>query len=171
MDKTIYLCLAHMSEEGIEQKYVKEAFDTNWVVPLGPNVNAFENDLKKFVGGKNEIVVLSAGTAAVHLALIGCGVVHPTSNVPGKTSPVEIINAPRPIETIGLKINGITRIGFNTIGAPNRIGSLIPNNAGINDNLPTCFKALFLLIKHQNTQPIVTPLPVKLPNADSGPGA
>ena len=39
--KTIYLCLAHMSEEGIEQKYVKEAFDTNWVVPLGPNVNAF----------------------------------------------------------------------------------------------------------------------------------
>ena len=73
-EKTIYLCLAHMSEEGIEQKYVKEAFDTNWVVPLGPNVNAFENDLKKFVGGKNEIVVLSAGTAAVHLALIGCGV-------------------------------------------------------------------------------------------------
>lgn len=47
--KTIYLCLAHMSEEGIEQKYVKEAFDTNWVVPLGPNVNAFENDLKNFV--------------------------------------------------------------------------------------------------------------------------
>ena len=44
--KTIYLCLAHMSEEGIEQKYVKEAFDTNWVVPLGPNVNAFEEDLK-----------------------------------------------------------------------------------------------------------------------------
>ena len=40
--KTIYLCLAHMSEEGWEQKYVKEAFDTNWVVPMGPNVNAFE---------------------------------------------------------------------------------------------------------------------------------
>ncbi len=50
--KTIYLCLAHMSEEGIEQKYVKEAFDTNWVVPLGPNVNGFEEDLKKFVQGK-----------------------------------------------------------------------------------------------------------------------
>lgn len=63
-----------MSEEGIEQKYVKEAFDTNWVVPLGPNVNAFENDLKNFVGGENEVVALSAGTAAVHLALIGCGV-------------------------------------------------------------------------------------------------
>jgi len=72
--KTIYLCLAHMSDEGIEQKYVKEAFDTNWVVPLGPNVNAFEEDLKKFVGGQNEVVALSAGTAAVHLALIACGV-------------------------------------------------------------------------------------------------
>ena len=43
--KTIYLCLAHMSEAGLEQKYVKEAFDTNWVVPMGPNVNAFEKDL------------------------------------------------------------------------------------------------------------------------------
>ena len=72
--KTIYLCLAHMSDEGVEQKYVKEAFDTNWVVPLGPNVNAFEEDLKKFVGGGNEVVALSAGTAAVHLALIACDV-------------------------------------------------------------------------------------------------
>lgn len=73
-EKTIYLCLAHMSEDGIEQKYVKEAFDTNWVVPLGPNVNGFEEDLKKFVGGNHEVVALSAGTAAVHLALIACGV-------------------------------------------------------------------------------------------------
>lgn len=72
--KPIYLCLAHMSETGEEQKYVKEAFDTNWVVPLGPNVNAFEEDLKAFVGGKNEVVALSAGTAAVHLALMACGV-------------------------------------------------------------------------------------------------
>ena len=47
--KTIYLCLAHMSEAGWEQKYVKEAFDTNWVVPMGPNVNAFEKDLEAFV--------------------------------------------------------------------------------------------------------------------------
>ena len=46
--KTIYLCLAHMSEEGWEQKYVKEAFDTNWVVPMGPNVNAFEQNLADF---------------------------------------------------------------------------------------------------------------------------
>ena len=73
-EKTIYLCLAHMSEEGIEQTYVKEAFDTNWVVPLGPNVNGFEEDLKKFVGGDHGVLALSAGTAAVHLALIACGV-------------------------------------------------------------------------------------------------
>lgn len=70
----IYLCLAHMSETGEEQKYVKEAFDTNWVVPLGPNVNGFEEDLKAFVGGDKEVVALSAGTAAVHLALKACGV-------------------------------------------------------------------------------------------------
>lgn len=73
-EKTIYLCLAHMSEEGWEQKYVKEAFDTNWVVPLGPNVNAFEEALKTFAGGESEAVALSSGTAAVHLALIACGV-------------------------------------------------------------------------------------------------
>jgi len=99
--KTIYLCLAHMSEEGYEQKYVKEAFDTNWVVPMGPNVNAFEEDLRKFVTGNDEsavygdsrwpetnpaswhlnealketkVVCLSAGTGAVHLALLACGV-------------------------------------------------------------------------------------------------
>ena len=70
----IYLCLAHMSDEGLEQKYIKEAFDTNWVVPLGPNVNGFEKDLETFVGQKKRVVALSAGTAAVHLALIACGV-------------------------------------------------------------------------------------------------
>jgi len=82
--KRIYLCLAHMSEAGLEQKYIQEAFDTNWVVPLGPNVNAFEKDLERFVvqGSRfmvngeptKRVVVLSAGTAAVHLALIACGV-------------------------------------------------------------------------------------------------
>ena len=80
--KTIYLCLAHMSEEGWEQKYVKEAFDTNWVVPMGPNVNAFEKDLADFANSKTDgsepldrkVVCLSAGTAAVHLALLACGV-------------------------------------------------------------------------------------------------
>ena len=70
----IYLCLAHMSEAGLEQKYIQEAFDTNWVVPLGPNVNGFEKDLEEFVGENKRVVALSAGTAAVHLALIGCGV-------------------------------------------------------------------------------------------------
>lgn len=72
MRERIYLCLAHMS--GLEQKYIQEAFDTNWVVPLGPNVNGFENDLEKFVGQDKRVVALSAGTAAVHLALIACGV-------------------------------------------------------------------------------------------------
>ena len=79
--KTIYLCLAHMSEEGIEQKYVKEAFDTNWVVPMGPNVNAFEQNLADFSNAMSDgskldrkVVCLSAGTAAVHMALIACGV-------------------------------------------------------------------------------------------------
>ncbi len=70
----IYLCLAHMSDEGIEQKYIKEAFDTNWVVPLGPNVNGFEKDLEEFCDQHKRVVALSAGTAAVHLALIACGV-------------------------------------------------------------------------------------------------
>ena len=72
--KRIYLCLAHMSDEGIEQKYIKEAFDTNWVVPLGPNVNGFEKDLEEFCGQNKRVVALSAGTAAVHLALLACGV-------------------------------------------------------------------------------------------------
>ena len=75
----IYLCLAHMSGE--EQKYIQEAFDTNWVVPLGPNVNAFEADLATFANRRDnasplqkEVVALSAGTAAVHLGLIMLGV-------------------------------------------------------------------------------------------------
>lgn len=72
MNKRIYLCLAHMS--GREQQYIQEAFDTNWVVPLGPNVNAFEKELEEFVGGGKQVVALSAGTAAVHLALLACGV-------------------------------------------------------------------------------------------------
>lgn len=85
--KRIYLCLAHMSEAGMEQKYIQEAFDTNWVVPLGPNVNGFEKDLEMFVNERTadngqlttvplakRVVALSAGTAAVHLALLNCGV-------------------------------------------------------------------------------------------------
>ncbi|MBR1388756.1 MAG: aminotransferase class I/II-fold pyridoxal phosphate-dependent enzyme [Prevotella sp.] len=74
MRERIYLCLAHMSEAGLEQAYIKEAFDTNWVVPLGPNVNGFEQDLESFVGQDKRVVALSSGTAAVHLSLIACGV-------------------------------------------------------------------------------------------------
>ena len=72
MVKRIYLCLAHMS--GNEMNYIQEAFDTNWVVPLGPNVNGFEKDLEEFVGEDKRIVALSSGTAAVHLGLLACGV-------------------------------------------------------------------------------------------------
>lgn len=70
--KRILLCLAHMS--GHEMKFIQEAFDTNWVVPLGPNVNGFEKDLEQYMGQSKRVVALSAGTAAVHLALIACGV-------------------------------------------------------------------------------------------------
>lgn len=87
MNKRILLCLAHMS--GKEMRFIEEAFADNWVVPLGPNVNGFEADLEKFVNSvevssedgvrleetlHKDVVALSAGTAAVHLALIGCGV-------------------------------------------------------------------------------------------------
>ena len=72
MRKRIYLCLAHMS--GNEMKFIQEAFDTNWVVPLGPNVNGFEKDLEEFVGEDKRVVALSSGTAAVHLGLLACGV-------------------------------------------------------------------------------------------------
>lgn len=70
----ILLCLCHLS--GNEQKFVQEAFDTNWVVPLGPNVNGFEKDLEEFCGQNKRVVALSAGTAAVHLGLLACGVDH-----------------------------------------------------------------------------------------------
>ncbi len=73
-NKRIYLCLAHMSETGMEQKYIQEAFDTNWVVPLGPNVNGFEKELEEFCGENKRVVALSSGTAAVHLGLLACGV-------------------------------------------------------------------------------------------------
>jgi dTDP-4-amino-4,6-dideoxygalactose transaminase len=63
-----------MSEAGLEQQFIKEAFDTNWVVPLGPNVNGFEADLEAFVGEGKRVVALSSGTAAVHLGLLNCGV-------------------------------------------------------------------------------------------------
>ena len=95
MSKMINLCLAKMSDTGMEQKYIQEAFDTQWVAPLGPNVDGFEKALEDFInchldqtkcversldsarddtGLSKRVVALSTGTAAVHLALIACGV-------------------------------------------------------------------------------------------------
>lgn len=68
----IWLSSPHMG--GGEQKYVQEAFDTNWIAPLGPNVSGFEQDLEKYLGGNHHVAALSSGTAALHLALIVLGV-------------------------------------------------------------------------------------------------
>ena len=68
MEKRIFLASPHMSEEGYEKEYIKEAFDTNWIAPLGENVNKFEEELSQYVGAKCG-AALSAGTAAIHMAL------------------------------------------------------------------------------------------------------
>ena len=68
MEKRIFLASPHMSEEGYEKEYIKEAFDTNWIAPLGENVNKFEEELANYVGAKYG-AALSAGTAAIHMAL------------------------------------------------------------------------------------------------------
>ena len=70
----IYLCLAKMSPEGLEQKFIQEAFDTNWIAPLGPNVNAFEKDLESYIGFDHHIAALSSCTGAIHIALLLLGV-------------------------------------------------------------------------------------------------
>ncbi len=68
----IYLSSPHMG--GNERKYIDEAFEQNWVAPLGPNVNGFENDLEEYLGEDVKVAALSSGTAALHLALVLCGV-------------------------------------------------------------------------------------------------
>lgn len=68
----IYLSSPHMG--GSEQKFVSEAFETNWIAPLGPNVNGFENDIKHYLDGGHEVAALSSGTAAIHLGLELLGV-------------------------------------------------------------------------------------------------
>lgn len=68
MTRKIFLSSPHMSVEGYEMQYVKEAFDTNWISPLGENINCFEKELAKKVGSKSA-VALSSGTAAIHMAL------------------------------------------------------------------------------------------------------
>jgi len=72
MQERIWLSLAHMG--GKEQDFIQEAFDTNWVVPLGPNVDGFEKDLQEFLDKDVQVVALSAGTAAIHLGLVQLGV-------------------------------------------------------------------------------------------------
>lgn len=74
MSQKIWLSSPHMG--GNEQKYINEAFAENWVAPLGPNVNGFEEDLEKFLGENVKVAALSAGTAALHLALIECDIKH-----------------------------------------------------------------------------------------------
>ncbi|WP_286894780.1 MULTISPECIES: DegT/DnrJ/EryC1/StrS family aminotransferase [Sphingobacterium] len=74
MSDKIWLSSPHMG--GSELKYIHEAFDQNWVAPLGPNVNGFEEDLEQFLHADVKVAALSAGTAALHLALIQCGVGH-----------------------------------------------------------------------------------------------
>ena len=73
MKEKIWLSSPHMSDEGYELEYVKEAFDTNWIAPLGPNVDNFEKELAEKVGIKYA-VALNTGTAAIHMALKACGV-------------------------------------------------------------------------------------------------
>ncbi len=73
MDKKVFLASPHMSKEGYEQEYIKEAFDTNWIAPLGANVNNFEKELAEYVGA-GHAAALSSGTAAIHMGLQALGV-------------------------------------------------------------------------------------------------
>lgn len=73
MTEKIWLASPHMSDEGYEKEYIKEAFDTNWIAPLGPNVDGFERELADRVGTKNATALIS-GTAAIHMALKATGV-------------------------------------------------------------------------------------------------
>lgn len=97
MKKKIWLSLAHMSGE--EQKYIQEAFDTNWVVPLGPNVNAFEELLSDYIGEDKKVVALISGTAALHLALLQLGisegdeVICQSFTFAASANPIKYVNA------------------------------------------------------------------------------
>ena len=98
MADKIWLASPHMSDEGYEMKYVKEAFDTNWVAPLGPNVNFFEQELADKVGSKHA-AALTSGTGAIHLALkaVGAGegdiVICPTLTFSATANPIIYQNA------------------------------------------------------------------------------
>ena len=73
MEEKIYLASPHMSDEGYEMQYIQEAFETNWISPLGKNVDEFENEISAKVGSQ-AAAALSSGTAAIHLALKAAGV-------------------------------------------------------------------------------------------------
>lgn len=94
----IYLSSPHMSEEGYEQMYIQEAFDTNWIAPLGNNVDAFEKELVEVVGAK-DAAALSSGTAAIHMALkaaeVGVGdiVFCPTLTFSATVNPITYVGA------------------------------------------------------------------------------
>jgi dTDP-4-amino-4,6-dideoxygalactose transaminase len=97
MEKKIWLSLAKMSGE--EQKYIQEAFDTNWVVPLGPNVNEFEKSLSEYLGKDKHVVALVSGTSAIHLALIQLGitvgdeVICQSFTFAGSANPIKYVGA------------------------------------------------------------------------------
>ena len=74
MNSKIWLSSPHMG--GTEQKYINEAFQENWIAPLGPNVTGFENDLENYLGENKKVAALSSGTAAIHLALVLAGVLY-----------------------------------------------------------------------------------------------
>lgn len=101
MKKRIYLSSPEMSAEGYEMKYIKEAFETNWIAPLGPNVNEFEKELAKKVG-IGHAAALTTGTAAIHLALRALGVGEgdlvfcPTLTFSASANPIIYENA-RPV--------------------------------------------------------------------------
>ena len=97
-NKKIWLASPHMSDEGYEMQYVQEAFDTNWVAPLGPNVNEFEKELATKVGSKHA-AALTSGTGAIHLALKAAGVgegdivICPTLTFSATANPIIYENA------------------------------------------------------------------------------
>src|SRR5699024_2418149 len=96
--KKIFLSSPHMSKEGYEQQYVQEAFDTNWLAPLGPNVNHFENEITEKIGAKHAAALVS-GTAAIHLGLKALGVgegdkvICPSVTFAAKTNDITYLNA------------------------------------------------------------------------------
>jgi len=98
MNNKIWLASPHMSDEGFEMQFVQEAFDSNWVAPLGPNVNEFEKEIAQKVGSKHA-AAMTSGTGAIHLALkaagVGAGdiVLCPTLTFSATANPIIYLNA------------------------------------------------------------------------------